>query len=219
MGRRAPQKNTSRFAPLGGCSYNGGTCYATANLVWNSCAICKFTPEEGGVAVKPGDLCAPCMHETVQDCCKCAASLYWWAEQWELRQRFLQFAGSPLLPSILPRPAQNANSQAHPHDGQGQSPHVDGEPQMQGPSSQYVASGRSSASGSSGTETPEAAREFPGPVCRISTANVQAAVPSPDTACAHLPQAVFVASPAAPTVWTWLFFFKQWMQRPHFRGI
>ena len=66
---------------------------------------------------------------------------------------------------------------------------------MQGPSSQYVASCRSSACGSSGAETPEAAREFPGPVCRISTANVQAAVPSPDTACAHLPQAVFVASP------------------------
>jgi hypothetical protein len=31
------------------------------------------------VAIAPGSLCVPGMHETVQGCCKCAATLYWWA--------------------------------------------------------------------------------------------------------------------------------------------
>ena len=105
--RRAPVVDASAFATGQRCSENGGTCYGECGLVWHECYRCGFYPEEG-VASTPGGLCAPCMHESVQDCCKCKTSLYWWDHQWENRKQFLTFKGGDFLEGILPRPAARA---------------------------------------------------------------------------------------------------------------
>ena len=105
--RRAPVIDASAFATGQRCSENGGTCYGECGLAWHECYRCGFYPEEG-VASTPGGLCAPCMHESVQDCCKCKTSLYWWDHQWENRKQFLTFKGGDFLEGILPRPAARA---------------------------------------------------------------------------------------------------------------
>ena len=120
--RRAPVVDASAFATGQRCSENGGTCYGECGLAWHECYRCGFYPEEG-VASTPGRLCAPCMHESVQDCCKCKTSLYWWDHQWENRKQFLTFKGGDFLEGVLPRPAARAIL-VHLRIGMAQTPHL-----------------------------------------------------------------------------------------------
>ena len=168
------------------CTGNGGTCYGSACLTWNACAICHFTPEHG-VAVSAGWLCAPCMHETVQECCKCSTSLYWCAEQWGPRVQYLEMMGSPLLQQVRPRPLPLANEPIL---------HTNVLPRQPPPDRGSNAS----------FANPETTRQLLQPACPMGVGGTigtgaQPVVPSPHAACSQVPQTVRQANAPGASAW------------------